>query len=161
MYSARYTVPTLLGQYNQLASQMGVGCFIDQKSTLNTKHNRFPDTNPPGNRVAMQYFGIGIGGATLAQQEEGMPYYPPIPKTPYETNMDLYTPIPVYMVPSAVGLTEDEKSIYRLKTVKNGYDLYWLKKIATPTITFQKIDTATETRDLFTFDDNTDRKSVV
>lgn len=138
MYSARYTVPTLLGQYNQLASQMGVDCFIDRKSTLNTKYNRHPEVDP--NTVAMQYFGIGIGGATIAAQIPGQPYYPPIPKTPHELNMDLYYPIPVYMVPSSIGLTEDEKLIYRLKTVEDGYDLYWLKKIATPVVSFKKIE---------------------
>ena len=118
-------VNTVLGAYNMLNAFIPLQYFANIETTLNAKYNKFPSqepTSPP----KLQYFGIGIQGY-YNNNDEHVKY------NPDNRNMDLYTPIPIRMVPASADLTPIERAKYRMRVQKtvNGesYICYYLKRI--------------------------------
>jgi len=96
-------------------------------STINHKYNNQPEvlpTVPP--RIA--YFGVGTRGyRNLDDQNMSAPYIPSA------KNLDLYTPIPMRIVPVASDLTVAERANYRMRILKivdsQEYWAYYFKKL--------------------------------
>jgi hypothetical protein len=136
MYATRHTVPTLIGQYNQMAHQIGQGWYDHMSTTINSKR-QVATANSPSyeNPIKLQYFGIGIRGSTAALTQLAGDEIPiMVPFTPSEKNMDLFHPIPVRMVPQDAPLNPAERAKYRMKTshtAQDGtvFDVFWLKMV--------------------------------
>ena len=170
MFATRHTVPTLLGQYNQLASQLGASAYIEGDATLNNKHSVYPNLVPsPGDTSKLQFFGIGIRGSNSAISSIGGDDVPVmVPFMPSEANMDLFHPIPVRMVPTTETLPAEERAKYRMKTTFTAaggqtFDQYWLKKVEindVEPIKFETVDGATEARTIYTPDNSNINPSI-
>lgn len=139
MNTTRNTVVTQLGQYNQLAVQMGYPIYKDTNTTINSKRGVQAGTWPGDNESdspRLRYFGIGIRGSSYSLSSVGGDDVPiMVPYKPLATNMDLFHPIPVRMVLKD-SLSSAEAANYRIKTPypsadDHQYDCYWLKLIET------------------------------
>lgn len=115
----------MFGQAFDVQQIVGATPLYDLKSSLNVKYNVFPTTVPP-NPGALNYFGIGIGGRRNVSSQNLTE-----PQPILTTNMDLYQPIPIRMVPVSQDLSSSEQSQYRIRYIKtvNGqqYVCYMLK----------------------------------
>ena len=115
------------GQAFNIQQILGLTPLYDLQSSLNAKYGVFPTTKPnsPG---ALNYFGIGIGGRRIVSSQNLTQ-----PQEILSTNMDLYSPIPIRVVPFDQDLSPSEQSNYRLRQVQtiNGqkYVCYWLMVI--------------------------------
>lgn len=159
MYATRHTVPTLLGQYNQLARQLGESPYLQPDTTLNNKYNVYPSTMPVNvnEPVLLQYFGIGIRGSASQMIDFGGEIPVMTPYMPEETNMDLYHPIPVRLIKEGDVIPAEELAKYRMKqrVQLDGiwFDAYWLKLLELNTeepIKFETVDHSTESRTAYT-----------
>lgn len=121
------SITTLLGMYNQFNSFCNLTYIEDKNTTLNAKYNANANVGP-SSVPTLGYFGIGTGGYKNTNVQTGARAY-----QPKATNMDLYSPLPIRMVPIEEDLTPEERSQYRLRvqaTVNgNVYWQYWLKKM--------------------------------
>lgn len=118
---------TLVCALNELQAISKTDPLYLINSTLNHKYGVKPEELPAvPPRIA--YFGIGTRGyRNLDDQNLSAPYIPSA------KNLDLYTPLPVRMVPVANDLTPTERANYRMRvlTVVGGqeYWAYYLKKL--------------------------------
>lgn len=160
MYATRHTVPTLLGQYNQLASQIGASMISDQDTTINAKRAVQANVWPAADEaIKLQYFGIGIRGASSAVSSLGADDIPVmVPYLPSEANMDLFHPIPVRMALQGT-LSVEDRANYRMRTTQTidgvgTFDVFWLKKVEindVQEIKFETVDTD-ESRAIYELD---------
>jgi len=119
-------VNTVIGAYNMLNAFIPLEYYANINTTLNAKYQVLPNqqpTSPP----KLQYFGVGIQGY-YNDGDDHVKY------NPDTRNMDLYTPIPIRMVPTTNDLTAEERAMYRMRRVfvakdKVEYAAYYLKKI--------------------------------
>lgn len=125
-----YSTPTVLGRINQLQGVSDVNYVGHKNTTLNAKYNVLPDYDVPPEIPSLKYFGIGINGYFVTNDDKlTQPYIPAA------TNMDLYKPIPfrVRIANSSTDLTPEEREQYRMRTIMQiggiDYACYWLKKI--------------------------------
>ena len=122
-------VKTLQCTYNELSVLIptGISTNYDLNTTLNHKYNILPN-DLPSSTPKLKYYGIGIKGfKNLNDQQLSAPY------VPQATNMDLYQPIPLKIVPVNNDLTSSERSNYRMRVRQtingNDYYCYYLKKL--------------------------------
>jgi len=118
-------VNTIIGAYNMLNAFIPLEYYANIETTLNAKYSVHPQqepTSPP----KLQYFGVGIQGYYNDGQDH-------VKYNPDSRNMDLYTPIPIRMVPAKNDLTPAERAQYRMRTIITcdgvDYAAYYLKKI--------------------------------
>jgi len=118
---------TLVCALNELQSISKTDPLYLINSTLNHKYGVKPDELPAvPPRIA--YFGIGTRGyRNLDDQNLSAPYIPSA------KNLDLYTPLPIRMVPVANDLTATERANYRMRVLMaiggHEYWAYYLKKL--------------------------------
>ena len=139
MYTTRHTVPSVIGQYNQLAAQLGQPAFASEDKTLNS-FLKAKYSSPAGsaavgvtNSAHMKYFGIGISGSsTNTSTVNDINVATLTPHTPDETNQLPYNMLPVHMVIDTAEVAPEEEN-YAMKQIINfngsAYRVYWLKKI--------------------------------
>ena len=127
IFQSAGSVTTVLGMLNQFNAFCNLSYLEDKNTTLNAKYNVNPSVGP-SSIPTLNYFGIGIGGYKNTDIITGARAY-----QPKATNMDLYIPIPIRMVPVEEDLTAAERVKYRLKVQVSvggqSYYQYWLKKI--------------------------------
>ena len=117
----------LAGQAFNIQQILGLTPLYSLQTSLNAKYGVFPSTKPtsPG---ALNYFGIGIGGRRIVSSQNLTQ-----PQEINTTNMDLYQPIPIRVVPYEQDLSPTEQANYRMRQVQtiNGqkYVCYWLQTI--------------------------------
>lgn len=123
--SARNLKQVMFGTAFNLQQIQGLTPISYLNCSLNAKYSVFPTTMPTS-RGALLYFGVGIGGRRVVSSTS-LTEAQPIA----ETNMDLYQPIPIRIVPYDQDLTPTEQANYRMRTVMtvNGqkYIAYYLK----------------------------------
>lgn len=118
---------TLVCALNELQANSSVDPLYLTNSTLNYKYNVEQELIPTAH-PKIAYFGIGTRGyRNLDDQNLAAPYIPSA------KNLDLYTPIPIRIVPVDNDLSPVERSNYRMRvlTVVDGleYWAYYLKKL--------------------------------
>lgn len=120
-------VKTLLGMTNDLELQLGLTPRYDVASTLNAKYGVFP-TMKPSTHPTLRYFGVGINGKRNIDTTNLSE-----PREPLATNMDIYQPIPIRVLPVDQDLSADERASYRMRRVvtigSTQYVCYYLKLI--------------------------------
>mgnify|MGYP006423484965 CR=1 FL=1 len=118
---------TLLGVCRELEIFTGRQAANDIETTLNSKHNVFPE-RVPTRHTTLKYFGIGIGGRFNVNDDNLT-----APHAIKTTNMDLYRPIPFRCVPVEQDLTPDERVNYRIRALETirgeQYICYYLKAL--------------------------------
>ena len=135
---------TILCTYNELKVITPLTSKLFLNTTLNYKYNLFPN-NTPVSTPKIKYFGIGLKGyKNLDDQQLAAPY------VPKPTNMDLYDPIPIKVVPVTDDLAPEERSKYRLRVKQNingqDYWCYYLKLIEYQSTYVKLIETDLETK---------------
>lgn len=137
------SVNTLLGSINRLSSFLPLKYLVNKTTTLNYKYSVIPDVAPDA-PPKLQYFGLGIKGfyCTSDGTISHVKYNPDC------RNMDLYSPIPIRVVPLADDLAWEERKMYRMRVVTsiNGaqYVCYYLKKIVWDPDSVQLIEKHTD-----------------
>ena len=135
---------TILCTYNELGVIVPLNSIYFLDTTLNHKYNLFPNS-VPSNTPKIKYFGIGVKGyKNLDNQQLAAPY------VPKPTNMDLYDPIPIKIVPVADDLTSEERAKYRLRVKQNingqDYWCYYLKLLDYQSTNVKLIQTDLKTK---------------
>ena len=137
-----FTVKTLLGVQRSLEAQLPISPINDAQTTLNTKYGVNANTGFTANgKPLLQYVGVGIRG--FHNIDDGILSEPNVVLA---TNMDLYTPLPIRVVPIEQDLSSIERANYRMRVVQtvggDQYACYYLKKItpASPTVNFTVTD---------------------
>lgn len=134
----------LYGVAGNLEQIVGLDWLNDTSATLNAKYGT-QSTILPATHPTLNYFGVGINGkrnvstGNLTQPNEIS-----------LTNMDLYTPIPIRMVPVEEDLTAADRANYRMRYVRTvgtdsqQYACYMLKTITkvNSRIQFYKLDSS-------------------
>lgn len=104
-----------------------MGADYDLRLTLNSEYNVGPSIMP-NNRTSIKYVGIGIEGFQNNDSDQGSMTYNTSP-----LNGNLYTQIPIRMVPVSEDLDDVTRNQYRMrvkKTINNiDYWAYYLKKL--------------------------------
>jgi len=118
---------TLLFLKIQLEKDLGRTPTFDPRTTLNNKYSVLPDILPPaGTDTDLKYYGIGIRGARNIDQG-----FRRVPEEVLNTNMDLYLPLPLRVVPKDDDLPPAERLLYRIRRELDIdgtiYVLYYLK----------------------------------
>lgn len=135
-------ITTALSSIAQITAMLDIPITYRHDITINSKYNVQSAVDPVG-IPKLRYFGVGIRGYQNAN--DGIVSNPYIAKS---SDFDLYTPIPIRMVPVNEDLTAEERSQYRMRVREtfNGteYFCYYLKKItisdATISITKRQAD---------------------
>lgn len=126
------------GSISELMNNFDITPEWDPEYTLNHKYGIHP-TEVPSGPVKIRYFGIGIGGTYLANDEGDV-----IPYTPKQTDGDLYTPIPFRCVPITEDLSANQRQKYRMRVPMtiNGqqYVAYYLKRFDVSDISVTQVD---------------------
>ncbi len=119
-------VNTILGAYNMLNAFLPLQYYASVETTLNAKFRRFPNQQPTS-LPKLSYFGVGIQGYYNSGESDHRKY------NPDPRNMNLYSPVPIRMVPIENDLTPTERELYRLRVEETfgtqKYACYYLKKI--------------------------------
>ena len=106
-----YTTKSVLQKFEQVQSFLDIDQKYHIKNTLNFKYGRWPSDTPLAG-LKLRYFGIGIGGRYVVNDEGLMAPYIPV-----STEQDLYQPIPFRCRPLDEDLTPEERKYYRMRVV--------------------------------------------
>ena len=134
-------VNTILGSMIHLSSFLPTSFPILLNTTLNYKYDVLKEV-PPTTVPKLQYFGIGKKGAYCTSTNDMVH----VKYSPDSRNMDLYDPIPILVLTEAEdrNMSWDQKKLYRLRKVEDGYVKYYLKKIVWDPETVQVIQLAAD-----------------
>lgn len=131
MSSTNRTV-TLAAHRNFISSATPIDRTIDLDTTIN-KHLKIDPSKDllPGEVQHIKYLGVGINGFRSVNDGSTLE-----PHRPLATNMNLYHPIPIRIVPEEEDLGETERLKYRLRRRENhggdNYIAYYLKVMEYP-----------------------------
>lgn len=100
---------TILGQRRELQAYRGVTPTFDLRATINHKRQVLAATVAT-NRTVVRYYGVGIGGSRNVDDGNLTK-----PNEVSMLNMDLYTPIPIRVVPVEQDLSPQERMLYRMR----------------------------------------------
>ena len=137
------SVNTILGSLNRLSSFLPLAYPINKTTTLNYKYGVIPAVTPIA-PPKLQYFGLGVKGfyCTSDGTIDHVKYNPDC------RNMDLYSPIPIRVLPIADDLKWEDRKNYRMRVVTtingNQYVCYYLKKIVWDPATVTMVQIATD-----------------
>jgi hypothetical protein len=134
LYKPEQHVTTVMGMLHQfMAFEGGAEVFNHLSNTINNRRNHVLAGAAPlsGEFPKLRYFGLGIGGTNEGALVSGTELVQPY--CPLAGNHDLFTPIPVRVVPVTADLSAGERASYRLRTRATyndvEYYLYWLKVV--------------------------------
>lgn len=118
----------LPGMTNMFMALVPQFASVDINMTINKKYGVLGSHVPTPYRPELLYFGIGINGFYNTDDSTGA-----APHQPYGTDFDLYTPLPIRVVPVTNDLSVSERAKYRMRVVRDidgtAYACYYLKLI--------------------------------